>query len=218
MRQCLPESAWEPDEATATCRQDGRRFTLFLRRHHCRRCGLGFLRRVLCPARAARIARLARWLLRRVCRLSAASASVWRRLVLAAARASAYAMPAPRPSAQPRPSTTRSCRCQPCHTTQGPSRAPIRSLGPPRTTCRGISRPTAIAGAAAHRVSASVRYATRTGSLCGSIWCACLARAGRKCRSAISANASKMHRLACRAPARTTAPSRPSCRVAALAS
>ncbi|KAI8325086.1 hypothetical protein GQ54DRAFT_252028, partial [Martensiomyces pterosporus] len=42
MRQCLPESAWEPDEATAVCRQCARRFTLFLRRHHCRRCGLVF--------------------------------------------------------------------------------------------------------------------------------------------------------------------------------
>ncbi|KAJ2081874.1 hypothetical protein H4R24_002031 [Coemansia sp. RSA 988] len=42
MRQCLPESAWEPDEATATCRQCRRRFSLFLRRHHCRRCGLVF--------------------------------------------------------------------------------------------------------------------------------------------------------------------------------
>ncbi|KAJ1948523.1 hypothetical protein FBU59_001555 [Linderina macrospora] len=42
MRQSLPESAWEPDEATSTCRQDARRFTLFLRRHHCRRCGLVF--------------------------------------------------------------------------------------------------------------------------------------------------------------------------------
>ncbi|KAJ2324818.1 hypothetical protein IWW51_003091 [Coemansia sp. RSA 2702] len=41
-RQCLPESAWEPDEATATCRQCARRFTLFVRRHHCRRCGLVF--------------------------------------------------------------------------------------------------------------------------------------------------------------------------------
>ncbi|KAJ2553073.1 hypothetical protein GGH95_005695, partial [Coemansia sp. RSA 1836] len=42
MRQCLPESAWEPDEATAICRQCSRRFSLFLRRHHCRRCGLVF--------------------------------------------------------------------------------------------------------------------------------------------------------------------------------
>ncbi|KAJ2493344.1 hypothetical protein IWW37_000628 [Coemansia sp. RSA 2050] len=42
MRQCLPESAWEPDEATAVCRQCSRRFSLFLRRHHCRRCGLVF--------------------------------------------------------------------------------------------------------------------------------------------------------------------------------
>ncbi|KAJ2832224.1 hypothetical protein J3B01_004958 [Coemansia erecta] len=42
MRQCLPESAWEPDEATQTCRQCSRRFTLFVRRHHCRRCGLLF--------------------------------------------------------------------------------------------------------------------------------------------------------------------------------
>ncbi|KAJ2503698.1 hypothetical protein GGH96_000038 [Coemansia sp. RSA 1972] len=42
MRQCLPESAWEPDEATHSCRQCSRRFTLFVRRHHCRRCGLLF--------------------------------------------------------------------------------------------------------------------------------------------------------------------------------
>ncbi|KAJ1934951.1 hypothetical protein EC988_008643, partial [Linderina pennispora] len=54
MRQCLPESAWEPDEATATCRQDSRRFTLFLRRHHCRRCGL-----VFCDACSAQRALLA---------------------------------------------------------------------------------------------------------------------------------------------------------------
>ncbi|KAJ2619032.1 hypothetical protein GGI26_006152 [Coemansia sp. RSA 1358] len=42
MRQLLPESAWEPDEATQICHQCSRRFTLFLRRHHCRRCGLVF--------------------------------------------------------------------------------------------------------------------------------------------------------------------------------
>ncbi|KAJ2007432.1 hypothetical protein GGI04_001523 [Coemansia thaxteri] len=42
MRQCLPESAWESDDATATCRQCSRRFLLFIRRHHCRRCGLVF--------------------------------------------------------------------------------------------------------------------------------------------------------------------------------
>ncbi|KAJ2387348.1 hypothetical protein GGI23_006298, partial [Coemansia sp. RSA 2559] len=41
-RQLLPESAWEPDDATAVCHQCSRRFTLFLRRHHCRRCGLVF--------------------------------------------------------------------------------------------------------------------------------------------------------------------------------
>ncbi|KAJ2163050.1 hypothetical protein GGF46_000236, partial [Coemansia sp. RSA 552] len=42
MRQCLPESAWEADEATNVCRQCARRFNLFVRRHHCRRCGLVF--------------------------------------------------------------------------------------------------------------------------------------------------------------------------------
>ncbi|KAJ1828704.1 hypothetical protein LPJ73_008516, partial [Coemansia sp. RSA 2703] len=41
-RQCLPESAWEADDSTTACRQCSRRFTLFLRRHHCRRCGLLF--------------------------------------------------------------------------------------------------------------------------------------------------------------------------------
>ncbi|KAJ2708239.1 hypothetical protein FB645_000085 [Coemansia sp. IMI 203386] len=41
-RQCLPESAWEPDDSAMQCRQCARRFTLFLRRHHCRRCGLIF--------------------------------------------------------------------------------------------------------------------------------------------------------------------------------
>ncbi|KAJ2534513.1 hypothetical protein EV175_007023, partial [Coemansia sp. RSA 1933] len=41
-RQLLPESAWEADDATAVCHQCSRRFTLFLRRHHCRRCGLVF--------------------------------------------------------------------------------------------------------------------------------------------------------------------------------
>ncbi|KAJ1721941.1 hypothetical protein LPJ53_003604 [Coemansia erecta] len=41
-RQCLPESAWEADDSAASCRQCSRRFTLFLRRHHCRRCGLLF--------------------------------------------------------------------------------------------------------------------------------------------------------------------------------
>ncbi|KAJ2779745.1 hypothetical protein GGI15_003779 [Coemansia interrupta] len=41
-RQCLPESAWEADDSAASCRQCARRFTLFLRRHHCRRCGLLF--------------------------------------------------------------------------------------------------------------------------------------------------------------------------------
>ncbi|KAJ2815847.1 hypothetical protein IWW50_006694, partial [Coemansia erecta] len=42
MRQCLPESAWSPDDSTDACRQCARRFTLFVRRHHCRRCGLVF--------------------------------------------------------------------------------------------------------------------------------------------------------------------------------
>ncbi|KAJ2803090.1 hypothetical protein H4R21_002166 [Coemansia helicoidea] len=39
-RQCLPRSAWESDEATAACRRCQQPFTLFVRRHHCRRCGL----------------------------------------------------------------------------------------------------------------------------------------------------------------------------------
>ncbi|KAJ1961582.1 hypothetical protein IWQ62_003814 [Dispira parvispora] len=39
-RYCLPDSAWEPDEITSACRLCSRRFTLFFRRHHCRRCGL----------------------------------------------------------------------------------------------------------------------------------------------------------------------------------
>ncbi|KAJ2852439.1 hypothetical protein IWW36_000326 [Coemansia brasiliensis] len=38
----LPESGWEPDSSGVSCRQCGRSFTLFLRRHHCRRCGLLF--------------------------------------------------------------------------------------------------------------------------------------------------------------------------------
>ncbi|KAJ2570309.1 hypothetical protein IW140_002402 [Coemansia sp. RSA 1813] len=42
LRQLLPESAWEPDDTTSVCHQCSRRFTLFLRRHHCRRCGLIF--------------------------------------------------------------------------------------------------------------------------------------------------------------------------------
>ncbi|KAJ2513977.1 hypothetical protein GGI11_004243 [Coemansia sp. RSA 2049] len=42
LRQQLPESAWEADDATAVCHQCSRRFTLFVRRHHCRRCGLVF--------------------------------------------------------------------------------------------------------------------------------------------------------------------------------
>ncbi|KAI9471218.1 hypothetical protein BX667DRAFT_509125 [Coemansia mojavensis] len=41
-RQMLPESGWEPDSSAVSCRQCGRSFTLFLRRHHCRRCGLLF--------------------------------------------------------------------------------------------------------------------------------------------------------------------------------
>ncbi|KAJ2681305.1 hypothetical protein H4R19_007370, partial [Coemansia spiralis] len=39
-RQCLPRQAWELDEATSACRQCRQPFTLFVRRHHCRRCGL----------------------------------------------------------------------------------------------------------------------------------------------------------------------------------
>ncbi|KAJ1726825.1 hypothetical protein LPJ61_004937 [Coemansia biformis] len=59
-RQRLPEAAWEPDEATLACHQCCQRFTLFVRRHHCRRCGLVVCdscssKRVLlaAPARAA---------------------------------------------------------------------------------------------------------------------------------------------------------------------
>ncbi|KAJ1977990.1 hypothetical protein H4R35_002079 [Dimargaris xerosporica] len=40
IRQCLPASAWEPDDDAADCPYCSRRFTLFFRRHHCRHCGL----------------------------------------------------------------------------------------------------------------------------------------------------------------------------------
>ncbi|RKP36385.1 hypothetical protein BJ085DRAFT_21759, partial [Dimargaris cristalligena] len=40
VRYCLPDYAWEPDEAARHCRLCERRFTLFVRRHHCRRCGI----------------------------------------------------------------------------------------------------------------------------------------------------------------------------------
>ncbi|KAJ2842636.1 hypothetical protein J3B02_005521, partial [Coemansia erecta] len=53
-RQSLPESAWEPDDSTVECRQCTRRFTLFLRRHHCRRCGLLFC--VNCSSKRAQLA------------------------------------------------------------------------------------------------------------------------------------------------------------------
>ncbi|KAI8869289.1 hypothetical protein GQ42DRAFT_123974, partial [Ramicandelaber brevisporus] len=35
----LSMSEWEPDENASHCRGCGTRFTLFYRRHHCRRCG-----------------------------------------------------------------------------------------------------------------------------------------------------------------------------------
>ncbi|KAJ1890130.1 hypothetical protein LPJ66_007659 [Kickxella alabastrina] len=54
MRQCLPESAWEADDAATGCRQCGRSFSLFLRRHHCRRCGLLFC--VSCSSKRAALA------------------------------------------------------------------------------------------------------------------------------------------------------------------
>ncbi|KAK9727773.1 hypothetical protein K7432_001592 [Basidiobolus ranarum] len=38
----LSPSLWESDGDAPDCRQCGRRFMLFLRRHHCRRCGLVF--------------------------------------------------------------------------------------------------------------------------------------------------------------------------------
>ncbi|KAK9762295.1 hypothetical protein K7432_012118 [Basidiobolus ranarum] len=38
----LSPSLWESDDEASDCRQCGRRFMLFFRRHHCRRCGLVF--------------------------------------------------------------------------------------------------------------------------------------------------------------------------------
>lgn len=62
-RQYVPESAWEPDEAASGCRQCSRRFTIFNRRHHCRRCGLLFCdscstRRILLASPTAAAQRL----------------------------------------------------------------------------------------------------------------------------------------------------------------
>ncbi|KAJ2725973.1 hypothetical protein GGI07_000901 [Coemansia sp. Benny D115] len=54
LRQCLPESAWEPDNAAQSCRACSKRFSLFLRRHHCRRCGLLFC--VSCSSKRALLA------------------------------------------------------------------------------------------------------------------------------------------------------------------
>ncbi|OMH86276.1 Ankyrin repeat and KH domain-containing protein 1 [Zancudomyces culisetae] len=41
-RQYLPEQAWLPDVHAPSCCLCGRKFKLFFRRHHCRRCGLVF--------------------------------------------------------------------------------------------------------------------------------------------------------------------------------
>ncbi|KAJ2776891.1 hypothetical protein H4R18_005436 [Coemansia javaensis] len=41
-RQCLPRQAWLPDSSADACCRCARWFTLFVRRHHCRRCGLVF--------------------------------------------------------------------------------------------------------------------------------------------------------------------------------
>ncbi|KAJ1922151.1 hypothetical protein H4219_000013 [Mycoemilia scoparia] len=54
VRQCLPEPAWEPDSDAKTCHRCGKRFTLFLRRHHCRRCGL-----IFCHGCSSKVAELA---------------------------------------------------------------------------------------------------------------------------------------------------------------
>ncbi|OLY80080.1 Ankyrin repeat and SAM domain-containing protein 3 [Smittium mucronatum] len=39
-RQYMPEQVWQPDSTTSNCINCGRKFKLFFRRHHCRRCGL----------------------------------------------------------------------------------------------------------------------------------------------------------------------------------
>ncbi|OMJ07039.1 Ankyrin repeat domain-containing protein 6 [Smittium culicis] len=42
IRQYMPEQAWQPDSSAPSCINCDRKFKLFFRRHHCRRCGLVF--------------------------------------------------------------------------------------------------------------------------------------------------------------------------------